>query len=144
MESFSLLVSLTVMVAVVGWLIGSLVRSVRAERRPGMGLWENFGLSLAFCALFFVSWAGQAVAEWQVYRQEQLDHGSPPVVSDFLNEFAQSTLENWQSEFLQLFSFTVMAALLIHRGSAESKDSDEEIKRSLARIEQRLGTRDPA
>jgi hypothetical protein len=49
-----------------------------------------------------------------------------------------STLENWQSEFLLLFSFVVLSALFIHRGSAESKDSDEQMQKSLDRIEKRL------
>jgi hypothetical protein len=55
--------------------------------------------------------------------------------------FAQSTLENWQSEFLQLFSFVVLAALYIHKGSAESKDGEERLEAAaLRRIEEHLGT----
>ena len=61
-------------------------------------------------------------------------------MGDFLSEFASSTLENWQSEFLQLFSFVVLAALYIHKGSAESKDGEENIQASLRRIETHLGT----
>jgi hypothetical protein len=57
-----------------------------------------------------------------------------------MSDFAQATLENWQSEFLQLFSFTVMAAVLIHKGSAESRDSDDRISAALKRIEDQLGT----
>jgi SNF2 family DNA or RNA helicase len=49
-----------------------------------------------------------------------------------------STLENWQSEFLQLLTFVVLTSFLIHRNSPESKDSDEEMQRSLNRIERRL------
>jgi hypothetical protein len=33
-----------------------------------------------------------------------------------------------------------LAALYIHKGSAESKDSDEKVEASLRRIEQHLGT----
>jgi hypothetical protein len=58
---------------------------------------------------------------------------------DFFATFAQSTLENWQSEFLQLFAFVVLAALLVHKGSA-AKDSDEKLEASLRRIEEHLGT----
>ena len=53
-------------------------------------------------------------------------------------EFGRSTLENWQSEFLRLFSFVVLSAVLILRGSAESKDSDERIEEMLRRIERKL------
>ncbi|HEY3483996.1 MAG TPA: DUF6766 family protein, partial [Ilumatobacteraceae bacterium] len=47
-------------------------------------------------------------------------------------------------EFLQLFSFVVLAALFIHKGSAESKDSEEKIEASLRRIEAHLGTLPPS
>jgi hypothetical protein len=36
-----------------------------------------------------------------------------------------------------------LAALFIHKGSAESKDSDEKLEASLRRIEQHLGTLPP-
>jgi hypothetical protein len=36
-----------------------------------------------------------------------------------------------------------MAAILIHKGSAESKDSDDRIEEALLRLEKKLGT-DPA
>jgi hypothetical protein len=52
----------------------------------------------------------------------------------------QSTLENWQSEFLQLFSFVTLAAPYIHKGSGESKDGEEKMEAALRRIEERLGT----
>jgi hypothetical protein len=65
-------------------------------------------------------------------------HGASPTIGGFLVAFGQSTLENWQSEFLQLFSFVVLSAVLIHRGSAESKDSDERMERTLQEIKERL------
>jgi hypothetical protein len=46
---------------------------------------------------------------------------------------AQSTLENWPSEFLQLFAFVVLAALYIHKRSSESKDGTEKLEASLRR-----------
>ena len=48
-------------------------------------------------------------------------------------------MENWQSEFL-LLTFVVLMAFFIHRGSHESRDSDDGMKAMLQRIEQRLGT----
>jgi hypothetical protein len=135
------------MVGITVYLVGTLIRSIQNEKRTKMRLWKNFGLSLGFCALFLVSWVGQAAAEWQTFVDEQREHNEPVEVGDFMAQFSQSTLENWQSEFLQLFSFTVMAAVLIHKGSAESKDSDDRIEGALRRIEDQLGTnptlRDP-
>jgi succinate dehydrogenase hydrophobic anchor subunit len=123
-----------------------LTKSILDERRSSgvRKVWANFGLSIAFASLFLISWAAQAVAEWGVYTQEQQAHGEPTVIGDYLVQFGQSTLENWQSEFLQLFSFVVLAALLIHRGSAESKDSDDRMEKKIDDIAKRLEELDTA
>jgi hypothetical protein len=39
---------------------------------------------------------------------------------------------------LQLFSFVVLAAMLIYRGSAESKDSDDRIEKKIDENAKRL------
>jgi branched-subunit amino acid ABC-type transport system permease component len=132
------------LVAIAAVLIAAMVRSILKEPHPGRKrrVWSTFGLSIAFCGLFLVSWAAQAVAEWGSYRSEQQEHGQPVTAQGFMVEFGQSTLENWQSEFLQLFSFVVFSAVLIHKGSAESKDSDDRMEETLKRIERRLDALD--
>ncbi|HVL63576.1 MAG TPA: DUF2188 domain-containing protein [Actinomycetota bacterium] len=132
-----------VMLAMAGitlYLVGNLVKSIQNEKSTSMRLWKNFGLSLGFCTLFLLSWVGQAAAQWQEYTDQQREHKEPVELGDFAAQFSSRTLENWQSEFLQLFSFTVMAAILIHKGSAESRDSDDRIEAALKRIEDHLGT----
>jgi hypothetical protein len=121
-------------------LLFSLVRSIQNERSQGRSVWREFALGLTLMILFFATWVAHLIAEWQVFTDEQLAHGAEPQMGDFVGEFAKSTLENWQSEFLQLFSFVVLAALYIHKGSAESKDGEENIEASLRRIEEHLGT----
>jgi hypothetical protein len=121
-------------------LLASMVRSIRDERTKGRSVWREFGLSLLLLLLFLTSWAGQAVSQWQVYTDEQAAHGESTSAGGFMSEFLASTLENWQSEFLQLFSFVVLAALYIHKGSGESKDGEEKLEASLRRIEAHLGT----
>jgi len=74
----------------------------------------------------------------QVYVADQAEHGEPADLSGFWFQFGQSTLENWQSEFLQLFSFVVLAAVLIHHGSAESKDGTDRIERRVDEIHSML------
>jgi hypothetical protein len=124
-------------------LIASMVRSIRDERTAGRSVWREFGLGLILMILFFVTWIAHGVAEWQVFTDDQLAQGQEPTIGDFVSTFAQSTLENWQSEFLQLFSFVVLAALYIHKGSAESKDGEEDIAASLRRLEEHFGTLPP-
>jgi hypothetical protein len=122
------------------WLVAAMIRSIQNERTQGRSVLREFGLGLVLMLLFFATWAAQGVAQWQTYTDQQHEHGESTEIGDFASEFGQATLENWQSEFLQLFSFVVLSALYIHKGSAESKDGDEKLEASLRRIEEHLGT----
>jgi hypothetical protein len=141
---WAMLVTLVVAFAALGFVVFSMIRSIRNERMAGRSIWKDFGLGIALMVLFFVTWIAHGVSEWQVYTDEQRAHGESTSAGDFIAEFSQSTLENWQSEFLQLFAFVSLAALYVHKGSAESKDSDEKVEASLRRIEQHLGTLPPS
>ena len=134
---------IAVMVGTVVFLVGAMVRSIQNEKKSSgvRKTFANFGLSIVLAVLFFSSWLAQGIAEWQTFVDEQRAHNEPVEVGDFIAHFSQSTLENWQSEFLQLFSFVVLAAMYIHRGSAESKDSDDRMEEALKRIEEKLGTK---
>ena len=133
-------ISVLVLLSISIYLIAAMILHIRREkRREGLKkTWKNFSLSIAFCFLFLGSWAAHGLSEWEEYRSQQQAHGEQVEVVGFINAFSQSTLENWQSEFLQLFSFVVMAALFVHHGSAESKDADEKIQAILKRIEKKL------
>jgi hypothetical protein len=120
------------------FLMYTLARSIRNEHTAGHSVWREFSLGLSLMALFFVSWVGQGISQWQTYTDQQFEHGQSTSFGDFVSDFGQATLENWQSEFLQLFSFVVFSALLIHHGSAESKDGTDRIEQSVKRIEKRL------
>jgi hypothetical protein len=139
-EGMILGVTLVIGIGIAVVLITTMVRAIHRERRSaGLArIWPNFGLSISFLALFLVSWLAQAVAEWGTFVQEERAHGDIPRISDFFVQFGQSTFENWQSEFLQLFSFVVFSAILIHHGSAESRDGEDRIEEAVKRIEKRL------
>jgi hypothetical protein len=129
-----------VLLSTTGYLVFSMFRSIRNEKRRARltRTVKNFGLSIGFCTLFLWTWAAHGLAEWQVYTHQQSAHGEPVRILEFAEEFSQSTLENWQSEFLQLFSFVVLSAMFIHRGSPESRDSGDRMEEALKRIEKRL------
>ncbi|HKZ03884.1 MAG TPA: DUF6766 family protein [Methylomirabilota bacterium] len=108
-------------------------------------LWRDYSLSIVLAGLFVVSWGLQTWAGWHRFAAEQEAHQEVAEVfgaSGYVWEWLSATMENWQSEFLQLLTFVVLTASLIHRGSHESKDSDDEMKGMLQRIEQRLGSLD--
>jgi hypothetical protein len=104
-------------------------------------LWRDYNLSIVLFVLFLASWLGQTVTGWFEFVAEQREHGQAAEVfgpDGYLWPWAQATLENWQSEFLQLLTFVILTAYLIHKGSHESKDSDDRMQAQLDRIERRL------
>ena len=101
-------------------------------------LWRNYNLSIVLIALFLTSWIGQAIFQWFEMASEAQAHGQASTLAEFIPAFFSATFENWQSEFLQLFSMVILTSFLIHRGSHESKDQDEKVDQTLARIERRL------
>lgn len=106
-----------------------------------MRLIRDYALGWVLLALFVAFWVGQTVVGWQEFVAEQAVHGQAAQVfgeSGYVWNWARTTLENWQSEMLQLLAMVVLTSFLIFKGSAESKDSDDEMKQTLARLERRL------
>ena len=88
---------------------------------------EN-GLSIVLISLFLLFWVGHSVAGHREYNAEQREHGEPQAAyTSYLrtSHFWESTAENWESEFLQIFSYVFLTAFLFQKGSAESKKLDE-------------------
>ena len=103
-------------------------------------IFKDYGLSIVLAILFVGSWIGQGFAQWAEFVSLQQAHNQPATIAGFMPEFWSATFENWQSEFLQLLTFVVLTSFLIHKGSSESKDGDDEMKAALARIEKKLGS----
>jgi hypothetical protein len=113
--------------------------------------WNHYGLSITLAAMFLASWLAHFLVQMREFSNEQEEHGQAFQWGEFMPAFWTSTLENWQSEFLQLFTFVVLSSFLSHRGSPESKDSEEknegreiEMLRRLDRLEKLLTERAPA
>ena len=96
---------------------------------------QDNGLSLVLFVLFFFTFlVGQSVTGHLHYNNEQQEHGQPTVgYVEYLgtSHFLEATMENWESEFLQMFFFVVLTVFLYQKGSAESKDphKKEEVDR---------------
>jgi hypothetical protein len=81
-------------------------------------------LLLVMAFIFLASWAAHAVTGWTEHNQQRGEHDDPKIgFSGYLvnPEFWESTLQNWQSEFLAVGSMAVFSIYLRQRGSAESK-----------------------
>ncbi|WP_369061989.1 DUF6766 family protein [Caulobacter sp. 73W] len=86
------------------------------------------GLTLALIALFAISLLGHWVFGWRAAVEELQRHGQPMIgllayAGD--PEFLSTVFENWESEFLQMSVYVVLTAMLIQRGSAESRAPDD-------------------
>jgi uncharacterized protein DUF6766 len=106
-----------------------------------MKLLRNYSLSIVLAVLFFVSWLLQSTTGWVEFVGNQQAHGEAAELfgqSGYFWSWMQATFENWQSEFLQLFTMVVLVSFLIHKGSQESKDADTELKAMLEDVEERL------
>jgi hypothetical protein len=104
-----------------------------------MRLLRDQGLTLFFLVIFLISLAGQAVAGFNLYNDDQVEHArllsqSPETISfgRYLtsSHFAQATTENWQSEYLQFALFAFATVWLIQKGSTESKEPGQEGRES--------------
>ena len=86
-------------------------------------VYEN-SLLLAMAAIFFASWLVQSLTNWTEFNKHQLAHDNPPVTwAEYIGEgdFWNRTFQNWQSEFLAIFTMATFSIYLRQRGSAESK-----------------------
>jgi hypothetical protein len=86
------------------------------------------GLTLVFLGLLIIVLGAQAYTGWLEHNEELTERGAATI--SFLpylgsNHFLEATFENWESEFLQMFSFVCLTIWLRQKGSAESKDLDE-------------------
>src|ERR671931_211182 len=85
------------------------------------------GLSLAMFGAFLLFWSLQSVAGYKANNAENEQHHQPrESYGQYLTSgaFVEATFENWESEFLQMGAYVVLTALLIQRGSPESKNPD--------------------
>ncbi len=102
--------------------------STSAGSSQGQGrlrkIFRENGLSIVMFVLFLVFWVGQSLTGWHSHNEEQREHGQPTVkYGAYLRsgEFIEATFENWESEFLQMGAFVLLAAFLKQKGSSESK-----------------------
>src|SRR5687768_1542040 len=103
--------------------------SVSPSNIPQMkNFFRNNGLSIVFFLLFVFSLIGQMVTGLQEHNQETTENGGRAIgMVEYLTSghFLQSTFENWESEFLQMALFVILAMFLYQKGSSESKDPDK-------------------
>lgn len=94
-----------------------------------------YSFALVTGVLFLVSWAGQLVFQAVEAAGEAQAHGRVFAWAEFWPQFLAATLENWQSEFLQLVWQAAGLGLFYHWGSSQSREQTDRLE---AKVDQLL------
>jgi uncharacterized protein DUF6766 len=96
-----------------------------AWRRDGVGRWLYANsLSIAFLLLFLFCFGGHLLGSWRKSLWEAAAHGQPgETLAAYLAgpDFWFESFQNWQSEFLAVFSLIVLSIFLRQKDSPQSK-----------------------
>jgi hypothetical protein len=97
-------------------------------------IWSRYGFAWVTGALFLITLTGHWIFGWFAYVSEQSAHGQPIEVAGYIVQMMRDTLENWQSEFLQLVWQVAGLAILLHVGSPQSKEGDDRMEAKIDAI----------
>jgi hypothetical protein len=97
-------------------------------------IWKRFGFAWVTGALFVITLSGHWIFGWFAYVDEQQAHQQPIEIGAYTVQMMRDTLENWQSEFLQLIWQVAGLAILLHVGSPQSKEGDDRMEAKIDAI----------
>jgi hypothetical protein len=103
----------------------------RERRDAPVSRLRAYGFAWVTGGFFILSLVGHWLFGWFAYVSDQFAHGQPVITSDYLILMMRDTLENWQSEFLQLLWQVGGLALLLYVGSPQSKEGDDRTEAKL-------------
>lgn len=123
------------------------LRSVRQQRKQEGSLreasvWRRYAYAWITAGFFLITIAGHWTFGWFAYVEEQKQHGEEIAVSGYLVEMSRDTLENWQSEFLQLLWQVGGLALLLYVGSPQSSEGDQRLEAKLDAVLRSVSPKD--
>ena len=96
-----------------------------------MSVWKRYSYAWITLILFFGALIGHWVFGWFAYVSEQTQHNAPVQVGDYIIEMMRDTMENWQSEFLQLVWQVGGLAFFLFVGSPQSKEEGDRTEEKL-------------
>jgi hypothetical protein len=106
-------------------------------------LWSRYSFFWVTLFLFVGSLVAQWLFGWQAFVDEQLAHRQEVDALEYFHQMMRDTMENWQSEFLQLIWQVGGLAFLYHIGSPQSKEGDDRKEEKLDLILQAVDKEAP-
>jgi hypothetical protein len=110
------------------------IRATQENAMPRKSIWSRYGFAWVTLSLFLISLSGHWIFGWVGYVREQQDHSATIEFSGYFIQMMRDTLENWQSEFLQLLWQVAGLAILLHVGSPQSKEGDDRMEAKIDAI----------
>lgn len=118
---------------------------VSEPRSPKPGHWfqkSKYGFLWVTLSFFVLTLIGHWMFGWFAYVNEQQSLGAPIAVSDYFVEATRDTLENWQSEFLQLIWQVAGPAFLLYVSSPQSREGEDRKEEKLDAILEAVNPKD--
>jgi hypothetical protein len=109
-----------------------------AHKKTQFSIFKKKGYVWVTLIFFLFSLSLHWIFGWEAFKNEQLAHAQPVVFSEYFTEMMRDTMENWQSEFLQLIWQVAGLAFLLYVGSPQSKEGDDRKEEKLDFIIQKL------
>jgi hypothetical protein len=97
-------------------------------------IWKRYGFFWVTMAVFLITLSGHWLFGWFAYVNEQQGLQQPVELGAYTVQMLRDTLENWQSEFLQLIWQVAGLAFLLHVGSPQSKEGDDRMEAKIDAI----------
>jgi hypothetical protein len=113
-------------------------KHANSQEPHSMSRSHRYGYAWITAAFFLLTIIGHWIFGWFAYVHEQQALKQPIEISEFGIEMGRDTLENWQSEFLQLLWQVGGLAFLLFVGSPQSKEGDDRREEKLDVILRRI------
>lgn len=95
--------------------------------RPA-GILKKYAYAWITIAFFLISLGLHWLFGWYAFQDEAAQHGEDASSQAYFIEMMRDTMENWQSEFLQLLWQVVGLAYFLYVGSPSSKENDDRME----------------
>jgi len=102
-------------------------------------IFKKYGYFWVTLLLFLFSLAGHWFTAWFAYTADQQSRNQPINIDEYFIQTARDTLENWQSEFLQLIWQVAGLSYLLYLGSPQSKEGDDRKEEKIDKILRKVG-----
>lgn len=109
-----------------------------ARKKTRYGFFKKKGYVWVTLIFFLFSLILHWIFGWEAFKNEQHAHAQPIIFSEYMVEMMRDTMENWQSEFLQLIWQVAGLSFLLYIGSPQSKEGDERKEEKLDFIIEKL------